>query len=50
MPGKKAKSAKQVRYLMSSGSPLSGSQKSKLQGELRSGAVRIKKKPKSKRK
>jgi len=42
MPGKKTKSAKQVRYLMSKVSPLKASQKEKLKGELRSGSVKIK--------
>lgn len=38
MPKKKSK--KQVRYLMSKGSPLSAKQKGKLKRELKSGAVR----------
>jgi hypothetical protein len=43
MPAK-TKSKRQVGYLLSSGSPLSGAQKSKLKGELHSGAVKVKKK------
>lgn len=39
----KKKSKKQVAYLLSSGSPLSTSQKAKLKKELHSGAVTIKK-------
>lgn len=42
----KTKSAKQVRYLMSKGSPLSKSQKAKLVSELHSGAVTVTKKRK----
>ena len=38
----KTKSMKQVRYLLSKVSPLSGGQKSKLKSELHSGAVKIK--------
>ena len=38
------KSQKQVAYLLSSGSPLSSGQKSKLKSELHSGAVKVKKK------
>lgn len=41
MPAKK-KSMKQVRYLLSSGSPLTDAQKKKLKGELHSGSVKIK--------
>lgn len=41
MPAKE-KSKKQVGYLLSSGSPLSPQQKSKLKGELHSGAVKVK--------
>lgn len=37
------KSMKQVKYLLSKGSPLTGAQKDKLKGELHSGAVKIKK-------
>jgi hypothetical protein len=37
----KTKSLRQVRYLLSSGSPLSSSQKSTLKGELHSGAVKV---------
>jgi hypothetical protein len=37
----KTKSRRQVAYLLSSGSPLSGTQKSKLKGELHSGAVQV---------
>lgn len=40
----KEKSKKQVRYLLSSGSPLTAEQKAKLKRELHSGAVRVKKK------
>jgi hypothetical protein len=43
MPGPKTKSKKQVGYLLSSGSPLSGKQKEKLKGELHSGKVKVKK-------
>jgi hypothetical protein len=39
----KVKSQKQVAYLMSKGSPLSGTQKKKLEKELHSGAVKVKK-------
>lgn len=42
MPGPTTKSARQVRYLLSKGSPLSAQQKTKLKGELHSGAVKIK--------
>jgi len=43
MPSKKTtKSLRQVRYLLSSGSPLSPGQKGTLKGELESGAVRVK--------
>lgn len=38
----KTKSSRQVRYLMSGGSPLSQSQKDKLKSELRSGDVKVK--------
>ena len=41
--GKRFKSARQVRFLLSSGGPLSSGQKDKLKGELHSRAVRIKK-------
>ena len=40
MPAK-TKSKKQVGYLLSSGSPLSDKQKSKLKGELHRGTVRV---------
>ena len=40
--GAKSKSMKQVRYLMSSGSPLSGQQKSKLVNEMHTGKVKVK--------
>ena len=40
----KTKSKKQVGYLLSSGSPLSAAQKSKLKGELHSGKVKVMKK------
>ena len=39
----KQKSKRQVGYLLSSGSPLSDKQKSKLKEELHSGAVKVKK-------
>lgn len=42
----KTKSKKQVAYLLSKGSPLSAKQKSKLKGELHSGAVKVMKKGK----
>lgn len=45
MPAK-TKSAKQVRYLESSSSPLTGAQKAKMNSEIRSGKVKIKKKAK----
>lgn len=38
----KQKSAKQVRFLFSKGSPLKPGQKEKLAGELRSGVVKVK--------
>jgi hypothetical protein len=41
--GMKSKSKAQVGYLLSSGSPLSGKQKSKLKKELHSGTVKVKK-------
>lgn len=41
--GAKTKSKRQVGFLLSSGSPLSGGQKAKLKRELHSGAVRVKK-------
>lgn len=45
MPNKHhAKSAKQVRYLLSKVSPLSGAQKDTLKKELHSGAVKVTKK------
>ena len=40
MPGK-TKTKRQVRFLFSSGSPLTGGQKDKLERELHSGAVKI---------
>jgi hypothetical protein len=40
--GAKTKSKKQVGFLLSSGSPLTDKQKSKLKGELHSGAVKVK--------
>lgn len=43
---RKTKSLKQVRYLLSSVSPLSMPEKMKLKGELHSGTVKIKKKKK----
>lgn len=39
----KSKSKKQVGYLLSSGSPLTDAQKSKLKKELHSGTVKVKK-------
>ena len=42
---KKQKSKKQVAYLLSKGSPLDKKQQSKLKGELHSGAVKVKSKP-----
>ena len=39
----KTKSKKQVGYLLSKGSPLSEKQKTKLKGELHSGAVKVSK-------
>lgn len=46
----KTKSQKQVRYLLSAGSPLSDSQKTTLKRELRSGAVKVRKRKKKKSK
>jgi hypothetical protein len=40
--GPKVKSARQVRFLLSSVSPLSGAQKTKLKGELHRRTVRVK--------
>lgn len=37
----KTKSAKEVRYLFSNGSPLTDAQKAKLKAELHSGAVKL---------
>ena len=48
MPGTKVKSARQVRYLLSNGSPLLPVQKGKLKGELHVGTVRVKKAAKGK--
>ena len=42
------KTPRQVRFLFSSGSPLDAGQKKKLQRELHSGSVKVKKKPKKK--
>ena len=42
--GKKTKSKKQVGFLLSKGSPLSSNQKNTLKGELKSGAVKVRKK------
>lgn len=39
--GQKTKSARQVRFLFSSGSPLAGEQKQKLASEIRTGKVKI---------
>jgi hypothetical protein len=41
--GTKTKSKRQVRFLLSKGSPLSQKQKTKLKGELHSKKVKIKK-------
>jgi len=46
----KTKSQKQVRFLLSSGSPLSPPAQNKLKRELHTGAVKITAKPKSKKK
>lgn len=46
MAGQKTKSLRQVRYLLSSGSPLSEREKDKLKRELHEGKVRITKKGK----
>ena len=40
--GAKVKSKRQVGYLLSGGSPLTGAQKGKLKRELHSGAVKVK--------
>lgn len=40
----KNKSVKQVKYLLSSGSPLNPTQKAKLKSELHSGAIKVAKK------
>jgi len=45
----KRKSARQVRFLFSKGSPLSKGQKGKLVSELRSGKVKITKRKRRKR-
>jgi len=48
MPRQKTKSRKQVGYLLSKVSPLTGAQQDKLKSELHSGAVKVKKlKPKT---
>lgn len=39
--GQKTKSKKQVGYLLSKNSPLSSAQKTRLEGELKDGKVRI---------
>jgi hypothetical protein len=44
----KQKTQKQVRFLFSKGSPLTPEQKKKLEGELHSGTVKIKKSGKKK--
>ena len=41
MPAAKTKSRAQVGYLLSKGSPLTGSQQKKLKGELHSGKVKV---------
>lgn len=48
--GHHTKSMKQVRYLMSKGSPLSDSQKAQLAQELHSGQVKVKSNPAPKKK
>ncbi len=48
-PKKKTKSKRQVGFLLSSGSPLTGAQKDKLKSELHSGAVKVKGKKKKKK-
>ena len=47
---RKTKSSRQARYLLSGGSPLTPKQKKRLKGELSSGAVKIKRKARGKRK
>ena len=42
----KTKSKRQVGYLLSKGSPLTGEQQEKLKGELHSGKVKVEKGPK----
>jgi len=42
------KSKRQVAYLMSKGSPLTEQQKATLKGELHSGKVKVRKKPRKK--
>lgn len=46
--GKKAKSEKEVRFLLSKGTPLSEHQRQKLLNELHSGRVKIRHSPKHK--
>lgn len=48
MVGTKTKSAKQVRFLFSSGSPLAKKQKNTLAKEIRTGEVTVKKRRKKK--
>lgn len=45
MPAAHEKTHKQIRYLLSQGSPLTPAQKAKLQAELEEGIVRVKKEP-----
>ena len=49
-PKKKKKSKRQVAFLLSKGSPMSGKQKDKLKGELHSGDVKVEKGKKKKKK
>ncbi len=43
MAPRKAKSRRQVRFLLSEGTPLSGAEKARLRRELKSGKVRVRK-------
>ena len=47
---KKKKSKRQVAFLLSKGSPMTGQQKDKLKGELHSGTVKVEKGKKKKKK
>jgi hypothetical protein len=49
-PKKKKKSKRQVAFLLSKGSPMTGKQKDKLKSELHSGAVKVEKGKKKKKK